>query len=512
MTALLRRVGCALCAVILLFVVSCSESASNGQTTTSSSVDHGDNKEYVLTLPYCAKDVLNPYTAQTKQNQELSHLLYDPLVKASQTFEPVFFLAENITQEGKTLTVTLRSASFTDGAPITSDDVVYSLTQARGDGSLYAAKLHNIDRVYALDSKTVVVEIKHTDPRFTVNLDCPIIRMGTADLKDANRLPLPPVGCGRYTLKNDGDVYSLVSNPSYYRGTVGLTEIRLSDCPDDDALNHQLSIGLINMVYSDLSRASVPKMAGATTPTVSTSLVYLGANGRSRLTGDSRVRQAVSFALNRDALCQDAFFGYAQPATGLFHPDWAPVEQLESIGTQPNDQLTVAYLEELGYNRLDDRGYRINASGERLKLQLLFNEENTARSTAADRIKTQLKRFGIDVKVQSVPFEEYRRRLQNGQFDLYLGEVRLPNSMDVYSLFNEPDIVYGIPSDSQARAAFNAYYAGESDLLNAVSAFVSEMPFLPLCYRNGVILSSETVKQMLSYSPSDLFNGIEQLQ
>ncbi|MBP5617930.1 MAG: hypothetical protein J6X61_02105, partial [Clostridia bacterium] len=70
----------------------------------------------------------------------------------------------------------------------------------------------------------------------------------------------------------------------------------------------------------------------------------------------------------------------------------------------------------------------------------------------------------------------------------------------------------GLPAQSQAADAFQAYFDGQADLLSAISAFMSEMPFLPLCYRNGVILSTEAVQPLLAYSPSDLFNGIEQLQ
>ena len=510
---MLRRVGCVLCAALLvLSLAACGESGSGGKHTASVTSQQKGPVVSDLTLPYSAKDVLNPYLAKTKQNQELSHLLYDPLVKATATFDAENFLAEEVRQEGKALTVTLRAATFTDGAPLTADDVVYSLTKAKAEGSLYAEKLSNVASVHAVDSRTVGLELTYGDPNFAVNLDCPIIRKDSDTLTDQNNLPLPPIGCGRYTLVSDADGAHLAANPAYYRGTIGLTEIQLVDCPDEDSLSHYLSIEKISMVYSDLSDAAIPKLTGVTTTTVSATLVYLGVNNARGLTGDSRLRQAVSFALDRKALSEDAFFGYALPAANLFHPAWSVIGGLRSIDEQPNEQLTVAYLEELGYNSLDGQGFRVNAAGERLTLRLLYNQENAARATAADRIVRQLQRFGIAIERQCVSFEEYRRLLQNGQFDLYLGEVRLANSMDVYPLFHKEGVVYGLPAECEAKAAFDAYYAGEGDLLSAVSAFVSEMPFLPLCYRGGVILSSEAVAPLLKYSPSDLFNGIEQIQ
>lgn len=509
---MMRKIAAFVCGLVMLFSLSaCKPNGQDSTDTPSTQSGQQTESKVSVTLPYTAKDLLNPYLAKTKQNQELSNLLYDPLIKVDDSFEPIYFLAEKVEQTNKKIVVRLRSATFTDGAPVTSDDVIYSIKQAKADGSNYRSRLSNIVNCYAVDSLSLVIEIGHADPYYINNLDFPVIKSGTASLKNENNISVAPIGCGRYTLQS-GKGYFLAANKNYYRGDIKLDTIELVDCPDEDSLSHYLSIGKISLVYSDLSDSVIPKLTGATTKTPSTCLVYLGVNSHNGLLSDPKMRMAISFGVDRKAVCNNAYFGYAQPATSLFHPKWSSIGGLESIDSLQNINLAVAYLEDLGYNTLDTEGYRLNEKGERLTLRLLYNSENSARAAAANKITAQLKKCGLAVEQVSADFNEYRRLLETGSFDIYIGEVRLSNSMDLYPVLIERAAVYGMPEQSQAAAAFLSYYSGESDLLSAVSAFVSEMPFIPLCYRDGVILSDKKIAQVISYSPSDLYNNIESLK
>ncbi len=509
---MVRKIAAFVCGLVMLISLSACKPDKDGSGDTSSThLDQQSESKVSVTLPYSAKDVLNPYLAKTKQNQELSNLLYDPLIKVDDSFEPIYFLAETAEQTDKKIVVRLRAATFTDGAPVTSDDVIYSIKQAKADGSNYSSRLSNIVNCYAVDSLSFVIEIGHFDPFYINNLDFPIIKSGTAGLKNENNISVAPIGCGRYTLQS-GKGYPRLPNKNYYRGAIKLDTIELVDCPDEDSLAHYLSIGKISFIYSDLSDSVIPKLTGATTKTPSTCMVYLGVNSYSGLLSDAKMRMAISFGVDRRAICEDAYFGYAQPATSLFHPKWSQIGGLESIDSLQNINLAVAYLEDLGYNTLDTEGYRLNSKGDRLTLRLLYNSENSSRAAAANKITAQLKKCGLAVEQISTDFNEYRRLLETGSFDMYIGEVRLSNSMDLYPVLTQRNAVFGMPEQSEATTAFISYYSGESDLLSAVSAFVSEMPFVPLCYREGVILSDKQLAQVISYSPSDLYNNIESLK
>lgn len=506
----LKRLVLSLVSICCCFAITaCSGNNGKENSNSGSSLSSDNGSISKVNLAYSFKDVLNPFTAKTKQNQELSKLLFDPLIKLNDNFEAENFIASEINQNGRTLTIKLKSISFTDGSAVTVDDVLYSLRQAIADGSNYKSKLYNVSNFYAVDSKTLVIETNYADKHFSSNLDFPIIKSGTAALKNENNIAVAPIGCGRYTIHSNNGEYVLKSNESYYKGKIKLKTINLVNCPDEASLSHYMSIGKISMVYSDLSDSIIPKLAGSTVETASTSLVYVGVNSNYGPTSDVKLRLAVSFGLDRATISSNAYFGYATPATSLYPSNLSDIGGLESIDSKQNKEQAIAYLNELGYNDIDELGYFVNDKGDRLKLRLLYNSENAAREAAAKQIVIQLKKCGIEVDTVEADFSEYKSLLSSGSFDLYIGEVRLSNSLDILPIFDKRDIIYGIPYESAAHSAIKDYYNGDSDILAATSCFVSEMPFIPVCYRKGVVVASDTIAKKISPSVSDIYNNIQ---
>ena len=505
----LKKLALSIICFCCCFTITACSSTGNKQSSSGSHVSSNNSSISKVNLAYSFKDVLNPFTAKTKQNQELSKLLFDPLIKLNNDFEPENFIASEIKQDGKTLTIKIKNISFTDGTALTSDDVIYSLRQAVAEGSNYKSKLYNVANFYAVDSKTLVIETNYADKHFSSNLDFPIIKSGTANLKNENNIAVAPIGCGRYTIHSDDGEYVLKANKSYYNGKIKLDTIYLVNCPDEASLSHYMSIGKISMVYSDLSDSAIPKLAGSAVDTITTSLVYVGINSNYGATSDVKLRLAVSFGLDRASISSNAYFGYASPATSLYPSNLSDIGGLESIDSKQNKEQAIAYLNELGYNDIDDLGYYVDDKGNRLTLNLLYNSENAAREAAAKQIVIQLKKCGIEVNTVEADFEEYKSLLSSGSFELYIGEVRLSNSLDVMPIFDKRDIIYGIPYVSAAHTALQDYYNGNSDILAATSCFVSEMPFIPVCYRKGVVVASDNIINKISPSVSDIYNNIQ---
>ena len=72
-----------------------------------------------------------------------------------------------------------------------------------------------------------------------------------------------------------------------------------------------------------------------------------------------------------------------------------------------------------------------------------------------------------------------------------------------------PNVIYGYPAVSDCSVKFAEYYNGVSEVTAAMSSFATEMPFIPVCYKNGVMVYSDWLEGYVSYSISDIYNGIE---
>lgn len=533
-----------LLAAVLCLSAGCGKD-DGGQTATSSVIDGGtvSTVNQAFTLAYSSTDTLNPYTAATRSNQELTQLMFDPLVKLDGSFQPVYVLAESVSLNGTSCVVKLRDAKFSDGSAVTAEDVTYSLKKARESTTRYKAQVDNIKSASASGASTVSLTLHKADPYAVNLLDFPIIKMNSDTRKDEDNRALPPVGSGRYIY--DAASETLQANSSYLGGSMNLAAITLVDAPDSEALEHAIEVGSLSMYYTDLSDNVLPKMTGKSLNVPMNNLVYLGVNFNNSLLSKPEIRQAVSAALNRTALAESAYYGHALAASSPFPSVWKEAAAMDSVPLTPNMEQVVANLEKVGYNNKDSDGYWVNDKGRRVSLRLTCNLDNSTRLAAANAIKEQLAEAGIEVTVRSVNRDAYNAEITAGSFDLYLGEVKLLNNMDITQLVTYGgSVAFGLtqpvssqPASSSDPAAGSVsqqggdvsaapdgqqaatspttaetvagFYAGKAMLSEVTAAFTSELPVIPLLHRCGQVTYSSKLAVGPSSTVSDLFFGID---
>ncbi|MBQ2815774.1 MAG: hypothetical protein IJE65_03800 [Clostridia bacterium] len=487
----------------LILFSSCNSLIVSDDTTSG-----GKNtsvEEIGIALPYSSTDSLNPYVAVTKVNQELSMLLYDPLIKLDEAFSPVYYLADEISIDKQRVTVTLKDVRFTDNSLLTADDVKYSFNQLNKTENKYKLQLSNIKSCSIFDQKTIVFDLYKYDPYFINLLDFPIFKNGTAETKDSNDRTIPPIGCGRYVIDSENS-YRLIPNKDYYNGKTKFDYINLIDTPDNESLSHMVEVSAIDMIYSEFSDSTIPKMSGTQNAVPLTNIVYLGINPNNYLLSKTEMRVAISSALSRDEIVKSAYFGFATAATGIFPANWKEAAELQHISSEQNIKQVVAYLEQLGYNSKDTDGYYVAQSGERITFSLLYNKENISRKYAAGLIVQQLKKVGIEIIVtEAESFEEYSQRLENNNYDIYIGEIKLAKNMDLRDVFSK-NVISGI-NESYTSEMIDAFYEEKADISTVISSCASEMPIIPICNRKGVSIYSDSIKD-INVSISDIYTDL----
>lgn len=504
--------------VLVFCFIMCACAKKPSGTTPQKGENTVVNKRETITLLYSTSDSFNPYESITDQNRRITKLIFEPLVKIDDNFNAVLCLAKEVKTEGTVCTVTLRSAQFSDGSILTADDVVYSFKAAKASKSLYASHLYEIKNAQAIDSNTVVFNLAKSDPYAENLLSFPIFKAGSDKLTDEDSVKLVPIGCGRYIFNSDKT--ELVQNTKYYGKLGDIVKIRLINAPDSESVAHYVEIGAADIYFNDISDGEIFRMSGQKYDINLNNLVYIGVNHAVGDLGSSLLRQAISSALNREAVCSNAYYNNAVPAKGFFNPAWQPVKSVQNIQTLPNSQITVENLEEIGYNNLDSEGVRYRG-GRSLRFSLLVNKENHSRVAAADLIAATLKEYGIKLTVIKVSFTEYQRRLKNSEFQLYLGEVNFTENMDISSLVvpggsaafgvknSIPQVVEGETAPLTAAGIVNAFYNGQAEITDVVSALQTEMPVIPVCYRTGVLFCKDGIKNVGGASQNDIFLKID---
>ena len=532
----MKKIIAFLMAVWLLLLCGCGNDKPEVSITESGQTQN-DKVEYAdkMTLLYSAADTFNPYDAKTEINRQLCKLLYEPLVKTDENFVAHYSIAKSVKTVKKVCTVKLKEVKFSDGSALSGEDVVYSYKLAKKSSTAYKSKLYMVKSVELTDNNTVVFNLKKNDPYFINVLDFPIIKAKSDKKTDSDSVKQPPIGAGRYKLNKECD--TLLLNGNYHGKKSSIKKINLINAPDNESISHYVEIGATDLYYSDISDGKILRMSGTKTNINLNNLVYIGINHKDKKLAVEELRQALSSGIDREKICKNAFYNNALAATGFFNPVWEETKSVQNIQITANSQITVENLKEIGYNELDKDGVLRNKKGA-LRFSLLVNKENSARVLAAKLIANQLKEQGIKITVVKVSYKEYKKRLARGDFDLYLGEVKITENMDLSQLvLQDGTAAWGInktkakkdndskettketedkkeENDKKSKKlscakVIEGFYKGKNSINDVAITLQNDMPFIPVCYRTGVLFCNENIENMNKASLSDIYFSIE---
>ncbi len=534
--------------IFALFLSVCGcKSSNNTSSAQATEKVYARKSTGLINLLYSKTDSFNPYTAATQNNRDLCKLIFEPLIKADNNFNPVLRLAEKAELTESSCTVTLKNAVFSDGSPVTADDVLYSYNTAKSYGGLYTSHLYEVTSVSVLSSSVLVFNLSRRDAYFKNLLDFPIMKKGSDTVKDSDGVLIPPVGCGRYTVSVDEA--KLKENPYFFGIKGSIKEINLINAPDSDSLSHYIEVGATELYYTDATNGKVIRMSGKRTDVNLNTMLYIGINLNSAGLLDKHLRYAISSAIDRSVICSEAYFNNAAPASGYFNPCLDEVKAVQSINSKADNEITVENLSKIGYNTKDSEGYFVNSSGNRIVLRLVVNTENRQRVVAANKISSMLNASGIAVKVIETSYADYLNCIKSNAFDLYLGEVSILPNFDMSPLVmpggsmafgtsvfetvadtdtpidstaETPEKIEEPSSDSQdtvklseteeqknITAVINGYYGGVSSLSDVAGTLLTEMVQIPVLYRKGLYFYKDNIISGVESAESDIYYSIE---
>ena len=546
-----KLIAFAVCFATLICCGCKHNSGGNTSSKTNATTESSVGNE--LNLLYSNKDTLNPYTCVTLQNRVLTQLMYEGLVILKNNYETEYNIAQKVSIENKKVLITLKNITFSDGSTLTADDVVFSFNLAK-KSTLYGSSLKYAESATSTGKDTLTVSLTRNDLYFSKLLTFPIIKSGSDTVTDSDKRLLPPIGSGRFVYDVDEKV--LKANSAYHKGKQKISKINLTDSPDEESANQTLSIGAIDYYFTDLANNVIPKMNGTVVDLPQNRVVFLGVNPQNAMLNNAYFRQAISASINRSDICNSAYFSKATPATGPFPPSWSEVSNLQSINIKPDLTTVQMNVKEAGFGEKNQSGFYVSKNNKPITFTLLVSSDNSSRLAAANEIKNNLENAGFKIKLVSTEFKNFKTELSAGRYDLYLGEISFHSNLDLGPLvkINSADAFLAnqtsdnsgssssasstsstastaskkpIQSSSEASQStsseevteslsteeiYNGFYSGAYTVKDLVSVFNAELPVIPICFRQGLVIYSEKLGTGISPTVSDLFYNIENIK
>jgi peptide/nickel transport system substrate-binding protein len=359
-------------------------------------------------------DDLDPHVTTAYPSFQVLENVYDTLVVPNAedlTMEPSLAESWETSEDGLTWTFALREGvTFSDGSEFDSADVAYSYNRIIDEELSNAYRFATVESIETPDPQTVVMNLSAPTPNLLERIGAfkgmSIIPEGAAEDLD---LSTEAVGTGPFLLESSNASSTvLTKNEDYWGDEVTVDEVEFRYITEPAAALTALQNGEVQWT-DNVPPQQIESLEGddtvelQTTPSVD--YWYLSMNyGRAPF--DNRdVRRAISFAIDREAVAEAAWFGAAQPNQtaipegNFFYTDYAPFE--------PDPDAAGQLLEDAGVDTP-------------LTMGLMVTDEFPETVTAAQVIASQLEPIGINVEIQTEEFATWLDRQGQGDFDAFL--------------------------------------------------------------------------------------------
>lgn len=497
---ILKRSICVLLVFVCLFCFcSCSGNfTGNEESTIEEETTVKVMPEGVITMAYTSLDSINPFVITSVLNSSLISLVYQPLYQLDTGFMPERILVSQENIEGHSVRIELLSElMFSDSSTLTSADVVYSFNKAKS-APLYREALKNIEKCEQNGKYSVIFSLKQADVNVLNCLTFPIVKSGTADNENS-----VPVGSGYYKFIKKDLRLSLECNLLYMGDLPKIGTVRLYDITDTTSLMHLLDMGTIDTFYSDLSDGEAQRTYSGSTDIYLNNLVFLGLNKEHYRVSSTDIRRAVSFALDRQSITESAFLGHARATVLPFNTSW---ESIASSGFATS--VPVATDLNSADALLDT--FSCGTNGNTIYFTLICSNSNSFMRNTCALIKEQLKKVNIEIDVKLLDETAFRNTLASGEYDMYLSEIKLTRNMDLSPFFDTTGAAaYGMTNSlSGLDECYYEYLSGTAELDTFLKEFYEEMPFIPICYRNGQLSYSRNITSAVISTERNLYANI----
>lgn len=388
---------------------------------------------------------INPITEET---MEMEPMLFRGLTKFDQSNKPVPDLAKSwdVSKDGLTYTFHLRDdVKWHDGQPFTARDVKFTIESILNpeNNSPNLQELEEVKSVEVVDEHTVKITLKRPFPSLLDKLARGIVPehilagkdLATADFNDN------PVGNGpfKFVEWKKGAKIVLQANLDYYEQKAKLDQVIFKTLPEASVRAVQLETGEIDVALLDPNQIKriekVEKVAIYKVPTADYRVMMF--NFRKPLWEDIKVRQAISYATNRQAILDGVLLGQGEVAYGPLQLNWANNSNVTRYDYNLEKAKTL--LAQAGWKAGKDG--ILEKNGQQLSFKLTTFNHDKVRVDMVNALSAELKKIGIDC----IPDPRERGSFKWDQVDSFLLGWGSPFDPDdhAYKLFHSSQIENG---------------------------------------------------------------------
>ena len=477
----MKRILALILAVLLCLLPGCAEEdtvyvpTGNGLTWDDDSpVSTTENTtapvDQELVLVYYPDIPLNPYLCTDFTNRTFLSLIYQSLfvVDSNYNTSPMLCSRYTMSDDMRSYTFYVEPASFSDGSILTINDVFASM-QAAKLSKYYKGRFNHVDRIELTEDGGIKFRLDTAYENFPMLMDIPIVKESEVE---ANY----PLGTGPYIFEQTHTGARLRLRTNWWCSTTVLpltaTSIPLTVAESTNQIRDSFEFSDVGLVRADPgSDAYVEYRCDYELWDCENGIfLYTVCNTESPIFSYSDVRTALTHAIDRDAIVEEFYSGFAHSATLPASP----------LSPYYNARLASRY-------EYDPEVFQKAVGNHSLAgttLRILVNDADTLRLQIARAIGKQLAKYGFEIKMLEFTGNEYLYRLNILEFDLYVGQTMLSPNMDLSSFFRDGGALrYGGVTDAGIYALCLETLANRGNYYNLHEMVMTDGRLCPLAFQ-----------------------------
>lgn len=411
---------------IIAIVVAVIYKVNEGEETkVEEPISSGTEEDIIkeITLGVAEFDTMNPILSQNKHVQEISRIIYEPLLELDEEYKLQKCLAKDWAKTSETtyLLKIRNDVKWSDGTQFIVEDVIFTINMLKQVPSIYGSNVQHITNVEKVDDDTVQITIDREIPFFEYNLIFPIMSQKYYEGQNflTTEKNMKPVGTGKYKIvENISNAIILNKNENYTKEELTLEKITIGKYANLGELYNAFKLGKIDVItttnigiedYIGTIGYNKQEVAGR-------EFDFLALNIQNGVLSNTEVRNAISHAINRENMVASLYnTKYKITDYPLDYGSWL---RGDAGDNSYNPDLAKQILEQNGWVYQYGKWQKTeNYYTKTLSFKIVVQASNQIRVKVAEMIKTDLEAIGIKVTIVKASDSQYQNYLQNKNYD-----------------------------------------------------------------------------------------------
>ncbi len=396
---------------------------------------------------------LIPILAADSASHEVADFIYTSLLKYDKEYNIIPLAAKKfeILEDGRLFRFELREDIYWhDGVQLTADDVyfTYKLTIDPHTPTPYAADCLLVKEFKQTGKFSFEVRYDEPYARAVITWMMAILPRHILEHEDITKTSFArnPVGAGPFKLKEwqTGTRLVLEASDTYFDGRPYIDQFIYRIIPDVTTIFLEAKakkidyLGLTTQQYLLQTKEKEWEENWQKYKYLSNGYTYIGFNLNHPFFRDKRVRQALSYATDRDTVIKGALLGLGEKTVGPFKP--ATWVYNDTLSPYPYDkEKALELFAEAGWTQ-DKDGY-LQKDGQRFSFTVLLNQGNKERENTLLILQDEWKKLGIEMKIRTVEWATFINEfVMKGQYDAVILAWNILEDPDISSVWHSSAI------------------------------------------------------------------------